>query len=52
MGCIISEVITYIEAGLQAVQYFREFRVLEGVYDKIRCFHNGERMSHEVGTFL
>ena len=52
IGCIISEVITYMEAGLQAIQNFREVRVLEGVYGKTRCFHDGEKMSHEVGTFL
>ena len=52
IGCIISEVITYMEAGLQAVQQFREVRVLEGVYGKTRYFHDGERMSDEVGTFL
>lgn len=52
IGCIISEVITYMEAGLQGVQHFREVRVLEGVYGKTRCFHDGERMSHEVSTFL
>ena len=52
IGCIISEVITYMETGFQGVQKFRDFRVLEGVYGQTRCFHDGERMSEKVDTFL
>lgn len=52
IGCIISEVITYMETGFQGVQNFRDFRVLEDVYGQTRCFHDGERMSQKVGTFL
>ncbi len=52
IGCIILEVITYMEAGFQGVKNFRDFRVLEGVYGRTRCFHDGEKMSDKVGTFL
>jgi serine/threonine protein kinase len=52
LGCIFMEILSYIQAGCEGVQSFRDQRVMKGAYGKVRCFHDGESLSLNVIHYL
>ena len=48
LGCVLSEVGTYLKDGSDGVQSFRNRRVIEHPHGKIRCFHDGTSLSQGV----
>jgi serine/threonine protein kinase len=52
VGCVFSEIAAYMEKGSQGVSDFREWRVIEGEYGKMRCFHDGESLSSNADRYL
>lgn len=52
LGCITSEVLTYVLRGLEGISEFRRVRIIEHSYGKMSCFHDGEALSLEVVRFM
>ena len=52
LGCIVSEVSTFMVKGKQGVQNFRDRRVIDGEYGKLRCFHEKGSLSDNVDRYL
>ena len=52
LGCVLSEVVTYMQKGPQGISKFKETRLRDGEYGKLQCFHDGYRLSLEVKRYL
>ena len=52
LGCVLSEIGTYIQDGSKGVESFREKRLLEYPYGTIRHFHDGESISDNVRIWI
>ncbi|KAF2122527.1 kinase-like domain-containing protein [Lophiotrema nucula] len=48
LGCIFSEIMIYLQAGHRGVSEFRGNRLVDGVYGKTRCFHDGTRLLPQI----
>ena len=52
LGCVLSEVETYIQRGAEGVKSFREKRVIEHAHGQVQCFHDGESISDNVSEWF
>ena len=48
LGCVISELMVYMNNGSEGVQRYRNSRLMEDRYGKTRAFHDGTRLKDEI----
>ncbi|OCK98959.1 kinase-like protein [Cenococcum geophilum 1.58] len=52
LGCVMSEIATFVLEGISGVKAFREQRQLDGLYGRHNCFHHEGSLSPRVVSWL